>query len=49
MKESYEKPEVTSESVFETLAAGCTMFDLADENCNPATSPDFGIQNTPVG
>lgn len=46
MKKSYEKPEVTSESVFETLAAGCTFFDLADENCNPAFDPEFSVQNS---
>jgi hypothetical protein len=38
MKKLYEKPSIESESVFETLAAGCTMLD-------PKTQPecDTGI------
>lgn len=39
MKEQYKAPEVITDSVFETLALGCTFADLADPNCNPDVSP----------
>lgn len=37
MKKPYEKPTVSSESIFETLAiSGCTLADPAlDTNCDP--------------
>jgi hypothetical protein len=39
MKKRYEKPAIESESVFETLASGCTFISAGDDsNCNP----DFG-------
>ena len=38
MKKPYEKPAVESESVFETLASGCSLLTVNDPSCNP----DFG-------
>lgn len=36
MKDMYEKPTVETESVFETLAAGCTFYSANDDAaCNP--------------
>ena len=35
MKKPYEKPSVTTEEVFETLAAGCTWYDTGDDSCSP--------------
>jgi hypothetical protein len=36
MKKRYEKPAVESESVFETLASGCGLFNPDDDpNCDP--------------
>jgi hypothetical protein len=35
MKQPYEKPTIVSESVFETLAAGCGLFDPDDDTCSP--------------
>lgn len=29
MRKAYEKPSIESETAFETLAAGCTVFDPA--------------------
>ena len=34
MKKPYEKPSVTTDSVFETLALGCTYFTIADPGCD---------------
>lgn len=42
MKKPYEKPLVESESVFETLATGCTLVTDADPDCNGA----FGGNNS---
>lgn len=42
----YEKPSVTSEDAFETLAAGCTFFTEMDENCNPTFGDDFQPLNS---
>jgi hypothetical protein len=39
MKKAYVKPSVESESVFETLAAGCT---LLDPKTQPECDPKFG-------
>ena len=37
MKKKYEKPAIESESVFETLASGCTFVSAGDDpNCDPA-------------
>jgi hypothetical protein len=35
MKKPYTKPTITSEDVYETLAAGCTFFTTSDANCDP--------------
>jgi hypothetical protein len=35
VKKPYEKPVLESESVFETLASGCTLVTDSDPDCNP--------------
>lgn len=36
MKKTYSKPTIESESVFETLAAGCGLVNAADDpGCDP--------------
>ena len=35
MKKEYTKPSLQTESVFETLAGGCTLLNNPDPACNP--------------
>jgi len=45
MKKTYVKPSVESESVFETLAAGCTLLDPKNQvECDPGGGGGAVIQ-----
>jgi hypothetical protein len=47
VRERYEKPACESESVFESLAAGCTFISaLDDPNCDPDIKPTFQELNS---
>jgi hypothetical protein len=47
VKNSYEKPRVETESVFTTLAAGCTFYVAADDaQCDPLSDPSFAELNS---
>lgn len=47
MKNAYEKPGIETESVFTTLAAGCTFYVAADDaNCDPLTDPSLSELNS---
>lgn len=47
MKSKYEKPQVESESVFSTLAAGCTYYVAADDAaCDATLDPSFSELNS---
>jgi hypothetical protein len=46
MKKDYEKPAVSSQDAFETLAAGCTFFTDDDPACNSAFDPSYSVLNS---
>lgn len=44
--EKYEKPSIESESVFETLAAGCTYYNDDDAACDNSLDPSLSNLNS---